>query len=345
MNNLKFKLPEFNVYDENESSKNIQRFSIKPLERGYGITLGTALRRALLASIPGAAIVNVKIDGVKHEFSVIEGVYEDVVRIVLNLKKVIVKVDSEDDDFETKLYINAYGPCEVTAADFSKEDGVEIINPDLHIASLAHNAKLNMEVTIRRGLGYSSAEKNKQYLRKKGYEEDSNFISIDALFSPVVRVSFNVDKLMNDEDDLLIEVETNGAIEPKDALAVGGKILVEYFESIVKISDKAANVSFVGEVEKHHEAPKEKELVDDETQIKLNSDLEILDLPTRSTNALKRGGVETVGDLVKRSLRDIEQFVQISKESAKKISEKLEANNLSLSKTDYLPNNKEEEGE
>src|SRR5690606_15446408 len=166
---------------------NLGRFLIKPLERGYGLTLGNALRRVLLSSLPGAAIVNVKIEGVKHEFSTIEGVYEDVMGIILNLKKVVFSVDSQDPQYEQKLELYVEGPATVTAADFNLVDGIEVVNPTQVIATLAEGAKLSMVVTVRRGMGYVPAEANKVYSK---YEV--GVIPIDAIYTPVNRVVYNV---------------------------------------------------------------------------------------------------------------------------------------------------------
>jgi DNA-directed RNA polymerase subunit alpha len=194
------------------------KFVIKPLERGYGITLGNALRRVLLSSLPGAAIVNIKIDGIEHEFSTMEGVYEDVMGIILNLKKVVFSVESDDPDFEQKIELYAVGEGKVTAADFNHVDGVDIINPDQIIANLSETGKLSMEVTVRRGIGYVNADKNKVYSKN-----EKSVIAIDSIYTPVNRVSYHVEKTRGDADELMIELETNGAIQAKEALSASIK--------------------------------------------------------------------------------------------------------------------------
>jgi DNA-directed RNA polymerase subunit alpha len=228
---LKFEKPT--AVDEISVDGNKGRFIIKPLERGYGITLGNALRRVLLSSLPGAAIVNIKIDGVEHEFSTMEGVFEDVMGIVLNLKKVIFSVESQEPDFEQKLELYAVGSGKVTAADFNHVDGVDIINPDQVIANLSDTGRLSMEVTIRRGVGYVNAEKNKVFSKN-----EKSVIPIDSIYTPVSRVSYHVEKTRGDADELMLDIETNGAIAAKEALALASKMLIDYLKLLLRLVNK-----------------------------------------------------------------------------------------------------------
>ncbi|MFU8793138.1 MAG: DNA-directed RNA polymerase subunit alpha [Acholeplasmataceae bacterium] len=292
------------------------KYTIKPLERGYGITLGNALRRVLLSSLPGAAIVNVKIDGIEHEFSTMEGIYEDVMGIILNLKKVVFRVDSEDSDFEQKIELYAVGEGVVTAADFNHVDGVEIINPDQVIATLSESGKLSMEVTVRRGVGYVNADKNKVYSRN-----EKSVIAIDSIYTPVNRVSYHVEKTRGDADELLIELETNGAIQAKDALALASKMLIDYFNVIVEISEKAANADFIYEQE------------DEPTNKKLEMKIEQLDLSVRLFNSLKRSGIYTVAQIIRLTEEDVMRFRSLGRKSFKELKEKLAEHGLEFENT------------
>ncbi|AUD62288.1 DNA-directed RNA polymerase subunit alpha [Tenericutes bacterium MO-XQ] len=304
MKDLKFEKPT--AVEEISKDGHKGRFVIKPLDRGYGITLGNALRRVLLSSLPGAAIVNIKIDGVEHEFSTIEGVYEDVMGIVLNLKKVIFKVDSNDADFEQKLELYMVGAGKITAADFNHVDGVEIINPEQEIANLSDTGRLSMEVTVRRGVGYVSAERNKVYSRN-----EKSVIPIDSIYTPVTRVSYHVEKTLRDQDELALDIETNGAIEAKDALALASKMLIDYFNVIVEISEQAQESDFIYEQE---EEPVNK---------KLELTIDKLDLSVRLYNSLKRSGISTVAQIVSQTEEDVMRFRSLGRKSFKELKEKL----------------------
>lgn len=304
MKDLKFEKPT--AVEEISKDGYKGRFVIKPLDRGYGITLGNALRRVLLSSLPGAAIVNIKIDGVEHEFSTIEGVYEDVMGIVLNLKKVIFKVESNDPEFEQKLELYMVGSGKVTAADFNHVDGIEVINPDQEIANLTDAGRLSMEVTVRRGVGYVSAEKNKVYSRN-----EKSVIPIDSIYTPVSRVSYHVEKTLRDHDELALDIETNGAIEAKDALALASKMLIDYFNVIVEISEQAQEFDFIYEQE---EEPVNK---------KLELTIDKLDLSVRLYNSLKRSGISTVAQIVSQTEEDVMRFRSLGRKSFKELKEKL----------------------
>jgi DNA-directed RNA polymerase subunit alpha len=292
------------------------RFVIKPLERGYGITLGNALRRVLLSSLPGAAIVNVKIDGVEHEFSTLEGVIEDVMGIVLNLKKVIFLVESTDPDYEQKLELYAAGPGEVTAEDFNSVDGIDIINPDQVIATLSETGRLSMEVTIRRGVGYVNADKNKVHSRG-----EKSIIPIDSIYTPVTRVSYQVEKTRGDADELTLDIETNGAIVAKDALALASKMLIDYFSVIVDISEQAVTSDFIYE---HEEKPIDK---------KLEMKIEQLDLSVRLFNSLKRSGIYTVAQIIRLTEEDVMRFRSLGRKSFRELKEKLAEHGLEFENT------------
>jgi DNA-directed RNA polymerase subunit alpha len=301
---LKFEKP-YSV-EEISVDGNKGRFTFKPLERGYGITLGNALRRVLLSSLPGAAIVNIKIDGVEHEFSTINGVYEDVMGIVLNLKKVIFRVDSNDPDFEQKLELYAVGAGKITAADFNRVDGVEVINPNQVIATLSDSGRFSMEVTVRRGVGYVNADKNKYYSRG-----EKSIIPIDSIYTPVSRVSYFVEKNRKDQDELILEIETNGAIIAKEALALASKMLIDYLSVIVEISEQAGHTDFIYE---HEEEP---------TNKKLEMKIEQLDLSVRLFNSLKRSGIYTVGQIIRLTEEDVMRFRSLGRKSFKELKEKL----------------------
>jgi DNA-directed RNA polymerase subunit alpha len=219
--NIKFS-PKLNIYQESTKDKKQVSFIIAPLERGYGITVGNALRRVLLSSIPGFAISSIIINGVSHEFSTIEGVSEDVMNIILNLKKVVIKADEPDPDFSDTLELNVVGPCIVRASDFSGSSLCEIVNPDQIIATLGEGARLEMVVKIRCGKGYVSANENKRSLLQVGE------IFIDSFFSPIVRVAFSVDHVLGGADELHLNIETNGALEAKEALGIATKMLSDY---------------------------------------------------------------------------------------------------------------------
>ncbi|MDR4968558.1 MAG: DNA-directed RNA polymerase subunit alpha [Acholeplasmataceae bacterium] len=314
MKDLRFEKPT--AVDEISVDGNKGRFVIKPLERGYGITLGNALRRVLLSSLPGAAIVNIKIDGVEHEFSTMEGVFEDVMGIVLNLKKVIFSVESKEPDFEQKLELYAVGSGKVTAADFNHVDGVEIVNPDQVIANLSDTGRLSMEVTIRRGVGYVNAEKNKVFSKN-----EKSIIPIDSIYTPVSRVSYHVEKTRGDADELMLDIETNGAIAAKEALALASKMLIDYLNVIVEISEQAASADFIFEQE---EEPVNK---------KLEMKIEQLDLSVRLFNSLKRSGIYTVAQIIRLTEEDVMRFRSLGRKSFKELKEKLSEHGLEFDNT------------
>lgn len=320
MKELKFEKP--NVEVKIGEDNNIE-YQIKPLGRGFGITLGNTLRRVLLSSIPGAAIVNVKIDGVDHEFATIEGVYEDVMGIVLNLKQLVFSVDSADANFEQTLELYAEGPMTVTAGDFNKVTGVNVINPDQVIATLVDKGTLSLEVTIRRGVGYVSAEENKVFNNNR-----VGVIAIDSLFSPVKRVSYHVDKIRGDRDALTMNIETNGSIDGHEVLPIASKMLVDYLNAIVEVSDEVINLEYIKE--------QEKEPVNE----KLEMSIDKLDLTVRLYNSLKRSGIYTVAEIVSRTEEDIMRLRSLGRKSFKELKDKLEENGLSFANSSLKDHNK-----
>ncbi len=241
---LKFIKPNVEV-EPVKDQPNKAIFTMSPLERGYGITIGNALRRILLSSLPGTAIVNVRIDGVNHEFQTIEGVMEDVTSIVLNLKKVILRANTLEEDFEKEVEINQIGAGVVTAKDIETDNELSIINPDHVIATVVDGGKLSMTLTIRRGIGYVSSDKNKVHSNIVGT------IPIDSLFTPVTRVSYNVEKTRVDKDAnfdyLQMEIETNGAIEPHEAISLASKMMIDYLNVVIELDTASQQIDFMVE--------------------------------------------------------------------------------------------------
>ena len=265
------------------------KFVVEPLERGYGTTLGNSLRRIMLSSLPGVAVNSVKIDGVLHEFSTIPGVTEDVTEIILNIKKLAVKLHS---DGPKTIYINHEGAGEICARDIKCDSSVEIINGDLHIATLNDDAKLFMEIVIDRGRGYVSADRNKQLL-----QPIIGVIPVDSIYTPVHMVNYPVENTrvgqITDFDKLVLEIWTNGTIDPHDAVSLAAKVMNEHLNLFIDLSESAKNTEIMKEKE---ESKKEKVL---ETTI------EELDLSVRSYNCLKRAGINTVQDLTNKSENDM----------------------------------------
>lgn len=318
MKELKFEKPRTNV-EEISNQGSYGKFVISPLERGFGITLGNALRRTLLSSLPGAAIVNVKIDGAEHEFQNVDGVVEDVITIILNLKRVVLTVDSEDPNYEATVEIDK-GEGEVTAGDIIVNSDIRVVNPEQHIATVAAGGNLHMFLTIRRGVGYVSSVANKEYNRSVGV------IAIDSIYTPIVNVAFNVEKTRVENvnvasfDKLEIEVTTNGSITAKEALAIASKMMIEHLEVVVELSEKASNTDFMIEAE------------DDNQNRKLEMTIDELDLSVRSYNCLKRAGLNTVAELAAKSEEDMIKVRNLGRKSLKEIKEKLEALGLGFKK-------------
>ena len=297
------------------------RFVVEPLERGYGTTLGNSLRRILLSSLPGSAVSNVKIDGVLHEFSVIPGVKEDVTEIILNLKCLAIKNTSEGTESKV-AYIDVEGEGEVTAKDIKADSDIEILNPDLHIATLSGgpNSKLYMEITISKGRGYVGADKNKTE------DQPIGMLPVDSIFTPVTRVNFLVENTrvgqITDYDKLTLEVWTNGTIAPDDAVSYGAKLLNEHLALFIDLSDNAKNTEILVEKE---EGKKEKVL---------EMSIEELDLSVRSYNCLKRAGINTVEDLACKTEEEMMKVRNLGKKSLEEVLNKLAELGLALRPSD-----------
>lgn len=291
------------------------RFVVEPLERGYGTTLGNSLRRVLLSSLPGVAATYLKLDGVVHEFSTIPGVKEDVTEIVLNLKGLTAKILS---DGPKVVYIDAEGPCEVTAADIKADSEVEILNPDMHIATLSKGGKLGMELTIDKGRGYVPAERNKQLNNTIGV------IPMDSIYTPVTKVNYKIDNTrvgqVTDFDKLTLDVWTNGVISAEDAVSLAAKIITEHLNLFVNLSAEGAGADIIGE---KGDAGKEKVL---------EMTIEELDLSVRSFNCLKRAGINTVEDLISRTEDDMMKVRNLGRKSLEEVINKLDSLGFTLSK-------------
>ena len=299
---LEIEKPRIEVLEMSSDGK-YGKFVMEPLERGYATTLGNSMRRVLLSTLPGVAITSVKIDGVVHEFSTIPGVKEDVTEIVLNLKGVIAKLHS---DTAKKIYIEAQGPCTVTAADIKADFEVEILNPDLYIATLDEGAKLNMEMTLDKGRGYVSAEQNKPAQSVIGV------IPIDSIYTPVLKANFYVDNTrvgnVVDKNKLTLEVWTDGSIAANEAVSLSAKILIEHFELFLNLTEGVSDTASIMAEKNDSEKEKALDLTIDE-----------LDLSVRSFNCLKRAGINTVEDLTNKSEEDMMKVRNLGRKSLEEV--------------------------
>ena len=315
---IQFEKPNYKITDYVEKN-NYGRFVLEPLERGFGYTIGNALRRVMLSSLPGSAITSVKIDGVLHEFQTIEGVVEDVTTIILNLKNVVIKKHCEGDKI---IRLNATTEGVVKAGDFECDPDVEIINKDLVIANIAKGGKLIMEMNVSSGKGYVRADDNKELLsdRKIGV------IAIDSLYSPIERVAYEVEDARvgqsENYDKLIIDVWTNSSIKPEEAIALASRILIEHLEIVANVNN-IANVT--GLMKEKEEDPKVKAL---ETPI------EELDFSVRAYNCLKRAGVHTLQDLVNKSDAEVMKIRNLGKKSLKEVLDKVKELDLNLKEED-----------
>ena len=302
---------------EIDDTNNYAKFVCEPLERGYGVTIGNSLRRILLSSLPGCAITSVKIDGVLHEFSTIPNVVEDVPEIIVNLKNVRLK----SDDIEEKiLRIDFNGEGEVTAGDIVTDGTVEVLNPELHIATVAEGGHLKMEMTADKGRGYNSAEKNKKP------NQDISVLPIDSIYTPVKKVNYQVENTrvgqMVDYDKLVIEVWTDGSLKAHEALSLAAKVMTGHLELFIDLSETTKNTQVMIEKE---EAKKEKVL---------EMSIEELELSVRSFNCLKRAGIATVEDLTNKSESDMMKVRNLGKKSFDEVTAKLASLGLSFAKED-----------
>ena len=298
--------------EEEPVAENRSRFVVEPLEPGFGYTLGNTMRRTLLSRIPGAAITSVRIDGVQHEFSTIEGVVEDVVDFILNLKQVVMRIDA--DDVQT-LYLSAKGAGDVTAADLKAPAGVEVINGDLHLATLSASGRLEVELTAERGVGYRSADRNQK-------SDTIGVIPIDSIFSPIRKVAYRVDSTQvgqrTDFDKLILDVETDGSISPAEGISSAGGTLRNLFELLAEMEDYDALI------------PDELAPVEATGQEHLDLPIEALDLSERPRNCLRRAQVQTVGELIEKSEEDLLNITNFGQKSLEEVVAKLDELGFSL---------------
>lgn len=297
---------------------NYGKFIVEPLERGYGTTLGNSLRRILLSSLPGAAVTSVKIDEIYHEFSTIPGVKENVTEIILNLKKLSVKLQGMEDT--KRVIINAVGPKEVTAADIIADSDLEIFNQDLHIATLEENATLIMEITISKGRGYVPAEQN------KSEGTPIAVIPVDSIYTPVRKVNYTIENTrvgqVTDFDKLILEIWTDGSISPKEGISIGAKIMQAHLNLFIQLTDSTDGLEIMVEKE------------EDQKEKALEMTIEELELSVRSFNCLKRAAINTVEELTQKSEDDMMKVRNLGKKSLDEVKEKLAELGLGLRETD-----------
>ena len=288
------------------------KFIIEPLERGFGNTLGNALRRVLLSSLPGVAVTTIKIEGIQHEFSTIPGVTEDVSEIILNLKALSAKLYS--DQMKT-VTIDVKGPCEVKAKDIVVDDELEFVDPEAHIATLNEDAHLQMTLTVDSGRGYVSADKNKYPNMPIGV------IPIDSIFTPIKKVNYSVSDTrvgqITDYDKLTLEVWTDGSVQPDEAISLAAKILTEHLTLLVGLTEQVTTIAFTDQE-------------DDKKEKVLEMTIEELDLSVRAYNCLKRAGINTISELVQRNQEDMMKVRNLGRKSLEEVEQKLEALGLSL---------------
>ena len=316
-----FEKPNIEIVEISED-KRYGKFVVEPLERGYGTTLGNSLRRIMLSSLPGAAVSQIKIDGVLHEFSSIPGVKEDVTEIILNIKNLAIKNNSEDMNTPKMMYIDATGEGVVTAADIQTDPDIEILNPDLVIATLSGGAdtKLYMELTITKGRGYVSADKN------KNDELPIGVIAVDSIYTPVERVNLAIENTrvghITDYDKLTLDVYTNGTLAPDDAVSLAAKVLSEHLNLFIDLSENAKTVDVMVEKE------------EDPIDRVLEMNIDELELSVRSYNCLKRAGINTVEELINRSSDDMMKVRNLGRKSLEEVLNKLKELGLSLKSGD-----------
>ncbi len=304
---MNFEKPEYKITEYVENN-NYGKFELEPLERGFGTTLGNALRRVMLSSMPGSAIVAVKIDGVMHEFQTMDGVVEDVTAIILNLKGIVIK--NHSDEVKTAR-LSVHDEREVTAADIECDPDIEIINPEKVIATLSKGGKLDMEFIIANGRGTALSNENKKYIEdgKLGY------IPVDALFSPIERINFYVDNARVGQDasydKLTMEVETNGSIRPEEAMALGAKILIEHLNIVTNLSEIADTTGIMNAKQ------------EDSKLKKLETSIDDLDFSVRAYNCLKRANINTLGDLTEKTELEMMKIRNLGKKSLKEVIDKI----------------------
>ena len=317
---LKFEKPDYKVTEYIESD-NYGRFEIEPLERGFGTTLGNALRRVMLSSLPGDAITSVKIDGIAHEFQKIDGVIEDVTAIVLNLKSVVIKNHSNDYSLKLRLSSNTAG--ELRARDIECDTDIEILNPDQLICTLAEGGKINMEMTISNGRGYNRAEENKKLY---GDNAKQNTIFIDSLYAPIERINYEVESARvgqdNNYDKLILEVWTNGSITPEESVALASRIIIEHFGVLADLNEIADETGLMSSK------------AEDPNKKVLETSIDDLDLSVRAYNCLKRAGILTLNDLIEKSEGEMMKIRNLGKKSLKEVIDKVKALGLNFRSED-----------
>ena len=313
---IEFEKPNIECLEIDETN-NYAKFVCEPLERGYGVTIGNSLRRILLSSLPGCAITSVKIEGVLHEFSTIPNVVEDVPEVIVNLKNVRLKFDGNE---EKTLRINFKGEGEVTAADIESDGTVEILNPDLHIATVAEGGNLVMELTADRGRGYNSSEKNKKP------NQDISVLPIDSIYTPVKKVNYQVENTrvgqMVDYDKLVIEVWTDGSLKAHEALSLAAKVMTGHLELFIDLSEATKNTQVMVEKE------------EDKKEKVLEMSIEELELSVRSFNCLKRAVISTVEDLTNKTDAEMMKVRNLGKKSLEEVIAKLHSLGLDFAKED-----------
>ena len=311
---IEFEKPNITKVDE---STNYGKFVVEPLERGYGTTLGNSLRRILLSSLPGAAVSSIQIDGVLHEFSTIDGVLEDVTQIILNIKKLALKMNTDEDK---NIEIDVNGPAKVTAADIVTDPDVEVLNPEQYICTVADGGHVHVRMTVKKGRGYVAADQN------KSDDMPIGVLPIDSIFTPISRVNYQVESTRvgrrNDFDKLTLDVWTNGSISPREAISLAAKILTEHLDIFVNLTDEAKNAEIMVEKEETH---KEK---------MLEMTIEELDLSVRSYNCLKRAGINTVQELTNKTEADMMKVRNLGRKSLEEVKNKLADLGLGLRKED-----------
>ncbi|MEG1706131.1 MAG: DNA-directed RNA polymerase subunit alpha [Clostridia bacterium] len=311
-----------------ESGLNASRIKIvaEPLERGFGITLGNCLRRVLLSALPGVATVGIRIEGVDHAFSTINGVREDVTDIILNIKSLALRSSNEDREFRKIITINKVGPCEVRASDIVTDAEVEVLNPELYICTLENNASFNCELYVGRGCGYVSAEKNKELNKELKLSYPIGFIPIDSLFGPIKKASYNVESARVGQDlthdKLTLEAETNGAFSGREIVSLAAKIVEDHIKMFVDLS---ANFSST-DILINRESDTQKKV--------LEMNIDDMELSVRSYNCLKRAGIQTVEDLTRKSEEDMLKVRNLGRKSLDEVIAKLESYGLSLRNKD-----------
>ena len=311
---LEIEKPRIECIEEKGGS--YAKFVMEPLKKGFGVTIGNSIRRILLSSLPGSAVTNIRIAGVDHEFMALKGAKEDVTEVVLNMKGLAVKIDSDDKNFKKTLKLKAHGPCVVTAADIADDDEVHIMNKNMYICTLEEDGDLDMDIMVAQGRGYVPADKNKDMSLPIGY------IAIDSIYTPVKRASYVVENTRvgqnTDFDKLTLEVVTNGTVSAKEVVSLSAKLMNEYNCLFIELVENMANSSILVSRE------------EDKVHKLLVMSVEDMDLSVRSYNCLKRAGINTVEDLIKKSEDDMLKVKNLGRKSLDEVIHKLESLGLGL---------------